>query len=90
MSIGALDEVWVEAEVLERQASFVKSGMAVSMSLDYLPGQEWEGSIDYVYPSLDEKTRTAKVRMRFDNAEGVLKPNMFAQVTIHSESIIRS
>ncbi|GAA3933751.1 efflux RND transporter periplasmic adaptor subunit [Litoribacillus peritrichatus] len=86
MSIGSLEEVWVEAEVFERQAAMVAPDKEVSMTLDYLPGREWTGTVDYVYPTLDPKTRTVKVRMRFANEEGVLKPNMFAQVIIHSES----
>lgn len=84
MSIGTLDEVWVEAEVFERQSSQIKTGLTVSMSLDYLPGTQWQGEVDYVYPSLDPQTRTLRVRLRFDNQEHKLKPNMFAQVTIHT------
>lgn len=83
MSIGALDDVWVEAEVFERQAGQVEVGMPVTMNLEYLPGREWTGSVDYVYPSLDEKTRTLRVRLRFNNADGALRPNMFAQVVLH-------
>ncbi|AUM12185.1 efflux RND transporter periplasmic adaptor subunit [Ketobacter alkanivorans] len=86
MSIGSLDEVWVEAEVFERQASLVQVGAPVSMTLDYTPGKEWLGKVDYVYPTLDEKTRTIKLRMRFDNPNRQLKPNMFAQVTVHAQS----
>ena len=42
-----------------------------------------QGTVDYVYPELDRKTRTLKVRMRFDNEAYVLRPNMFARITIH-------
>jgi Cu(I)/Ag(I) efflux system membrane fusion protein len=84
MSVGALDDVWVEAEVFERQAALVQVGLPVTMTLDYFPGREWRGTVDYIYPSLDEKTRTLRVRLRFGNAEGILKPNMFAQVIIHA------
>lgn len=84
MSIGALDEVWVEAEVFEKQAGLVRVGADVSMTLDYFPGQSWQGKVDYIYPSLDEKTRTLKVRVRFLNKEKLLKPNMFASVSIHA------
>lgn len=86
MSIGSLDEVWVEAEVFERQASLVEPGLPVSMELDYLPGRKWQGQVDYIYPTLDSDTRTLRVRMRFDNADHLLKPNMFAQVQIHNET----
>ena len=85
MSIGALDNVWVEAEVFERQAASLEQGLPVTMGLDYLPAKQWTGQVDYVYPSLDEKTRTLRVRVRFSNEEGELRPNMFAQVIIHAD-----
>ena len=84
MSIGDLSEVWVEAEVFERQASQVKLETPVTMTLDYLPGKTWQGQVDYIYPTLDAKTRTLKVRLRFKNEEGKFKPNMFAQIAIHT------
>ncbi|MCB1667325.1 MAG: efflux RND transporter periplasmic adaptor subunit [Pseudomonadales bacterium] len=85
MSVGTLKDVWVEAEVFERQAALVAVDLPVTMNLDYLPGKTWQGTVDYVYPTLDPKTRTARVRLRFSNPESLLKPNMFAQVTIHAE-----
>ena len=86
MSIGTLDQIWVEAEVFERQASEVAVGLSVTMTLDYLPGKEWRGIVNYIYPTLNPKTRTLRVRLRFDNKDHFLKPNMFAQVVIHAES----
>lgn len=86
LSIGALDQIWVEAEIFERQASLVKLNDPVTMTLDYLPGKTWTGRVDYVYPTLDSKTRTVRARLRFDNPDQVLKPNMFAQVSIHTDS----
>ncbi len=86
MSIGSLSEVWVEAEVFERQLPLLAEGAPVEMKLDYLPGKVWSGKVDYIYPSLDEKTRTVKVRLRFSNEDRQLRPNMFAQVSIASVS----
>jgi Cu(I)/Ag(I) efflux system membrane fusion protein len=86
LSIGDLSEVWVEAEVFERQAGQVKVGTPVTMTLDYLPGQEFTGKVDYIYPTLDAKTRTVKVRLRFANDKGEFKPNMFAQIILHASS----
>ncbi len=86
MSIGKLDQVWVEAEIFERQAALVKQGLPVSMVLDYVQGKQWQGVVDYVYPTLDPKTRTLRVRLRFDNKEQILKPNMFAEVNIFTGS----
>ncbi len=86
MSIGSLDQVWVEAEVFERQVFQVKEGLPVTMSLEYLPGKTWTGKVDYIYPTLNAKTRTVKVRLRFDNKDKDLKPNMFSQIMIHAKA----
>lgn len=82
MSIGVLDEVWVVGEVFERQVSLIEEGDPVTMTLDYLPGRRWTGELDYIYPDISPKTRTARVRMRFANPDHALKPDMFAQITI--------
>ncbi|WP_105167472.1 efflux RND transporter periplasmic adaptor subunit [Pseudoalteromonas sp. T1lg23B] len=84
MSIAQLNQVWVEAEVFERDTSLISQGQPVSMTLDYLPGKQWNGTVDYVYPALNSKTRTLRVRLKFDNPNFELKPNMFAQVAIHT------
>ena len=84
MSIGALQDVWVEAEVFESQAGLVRVGQPVTMHLDYLPGRTWRGQVDYIYPSLEASTRTLRVRLRFNNADGQLRPNMFAQIRIET------
>ena len=89
MSVAQLDRVWVIAEVFERQASWVKPGQKAVVELDYLPGKRLAGNVDYVYPELDPKTRTLRVRLRFDNAGELLRPNMFARVVIEAEGFGR-
>jgi len=86
MSIAELDKVWVLAEVFEREAAWVKPGQMAMVELDYLPGKMWHGTVDYVYPELDPKSRTLTVRIRFDNEDEMLRPNMFARVIIHAEA----
>ena len=83
MSIAKLDRVWIQAEVFERQAAWVQTGQRAEVELDYLPGTRLEGTVDYVYPELDPKTRTLRVRLRFNNEDEVLRPGMFARVTLH-------
>lgn len=101
ISAGPLDEVWVDAEVFERQAHWIESGSSAAMTLDAVPGQTWQGEVDYVYPILDPKTRTIRMRLKFANPDGALKPNMFANIalqpvtdefalTIPKSSVIRS
>jgi Cu(I)/Ag(I) efflux system membrane fusion protein len=54
--------------------------------LNYMPGEVFSGRVDYVYPVLDPKTRTLQVRLRFDNPDERMKPNMYARVTIFGKS----
>jgi Cu(I)/Ag(I) efflux system membrane fusion protein len=83
MSLADLSSVWLLAEVFESQADWVKEGQFADVHLSYLPGKVWEGRVEYIYPSLSQKTRTLKVRLRFDNPGEQLKPNMYADVTIY-------
>jgi len=83
MSLADLSSVWLIAEVFESQADWVKVGQSAEVSLAFLPGRIWEGTVEYIYPSLDPKTRTLKARLRFDNPDEALKPNMYANVKIY-------
>ncbi|MFM4730305.1 efflux RND transporter periplasmic adaptor subunit [Aeromonas salmonicida] len=83
-NISTLQQVWVSAEVFERQAAQLRVGDPVTMTLDYAPGRRWQGKVDYLYPTLDAATRTLKVRLRVDNPDEFLKPNMFAKVAIRT------
>ncbi len=86
LSIGQIDTVWVIAEVFELQSGWIKTGQMVDMKVGALPGIPWQGTVDYIYPVLDAKTRTLRVRVRFDNPEEQLKPNMYAQLDIHAQT----
>ncbi|MCU7960587.1 MAG: efflux RND transporter periplasmic adaptor subunit [gamma proteobacterium symbiont of Bathyaustriella thionipta] len=83
MSLADLSSIWLMAEVFERQSDWVKVGQSAEMKLSYLPGKIWQGEVEYIYPSLDAKTRTLRVRTRFDNPNERLKPNMYADVRIY-------
>ena len=80
MSLADLSSVWLLAEMFESQADWVRVGQPAEVSLAFLPGRTWEGTVEYIYPSLDPKTRTLKARLRFDNPDEALKPNMYANV----------
>jgi Cu(I)/Ag(I) efflux system membrane fusion protein len=82
LSIVDLTQVWVKAEVFERDVFKVAMGDTASMRLDYLPSKQWQGKVEHVHPMLNPKTRTGIVRLHFDNYSGDLKPNMFAQISI--------
>ena len=86
ISGGPLDQVWVDSEVFERQAHGLTAGSKAIMTLDSLPGREWLGQVDYVYPILDPDTRTLRMRVKFANQDGALKPNMFANLELQPQS----
>jgi Cu(I)/Ag(I) efflux system membrane fusion protein len=101
VSITDLSEVWLIVDVFERDIARLTEDMRATARFEHLPGRTFEGEIDYVYPELDPKTRTLPVRLRFDNSEGLLRPNMFGAVsltprmtrtalTVPSEAIIRT
>lgn len=86
MSLADLSTVWLEAEIYESQADWVAVGQSAEARLDYMPGEVFAGEVDYVYPVLDPRTRTLRVRLRFDNPGERLKPNMYASVTIYGKT----
>lgn len=83
--IADLSLVWVQAQVYEQDLPFIRLGQDALVTLSYLPDRKFQGRVTYVYPTVDEKTRTAKVRMEFHNPGYLLKPGMFATVELRAE-----
>ncbi|MEF3076617.1 MULTISPECIES: efflux RND transporter periplasmic adaptor subunit [unclassified Methylobacter] len=82
--IADLSKVWVYADIYEYELPWVKEGDPVEMRLAGIPGKVFKGHLAFIYPYAEAKTRTIKVRLVFDNAELLLKPDMFAEVTIQA------
>ncbi|WP_149164713.1 efflux RND transporter periplasmic adaptor subunit [Azospirillum brasilense] len=82
MSIVDHGSVWVIAEVLESQVGLVSRGMQAEVRVASQPGRTWTGTVDYVYPELRKDTRTARLRIRLENPDLALQPNMFASVRL--------
>jgi len=74
--------VWVFAQVYEQDLPAIQLGQEATMTLSYLPDRKFRGRVTYIYPTVDEKTRTARVRMEFHNPGYFLKPGMFATVDL--------
>jgi Cu(I)/Ag(I) efflux system membrane fusion protein len=83
--LADLSIVWVQSQIYEQDLGFVQLGQQAEVSLTYLPDRKFEGRVTYVYPTVDDKTRTAKVRMEFHNPGLFLKPGMFATVELKSQ-----
>lgn len=82
-----LNQVWVYADVYEYELPWVKLGDEVEMILASVPGKTFKGSLSYIYPYAESKTRTTKVRLVFDNSELLLRPDMFAEISIQADTL---
>jgi len=82
--IADLSSIWVEAHIFEYEQNLVYEGQTVKMALSYLPGKIYTGKIAYIFPYLQPKTRDVTIRISFDNKNGELKPDMFAQIKINT------
>ena len=81
-AIADLAKVWVYADIYEYELPWLEDGLEAEMTLSYIPGKVFKGTVAFVYPFLDSKTRTIKVRLEFDNKDGKLKPGMYANILI--------
>lgn len=90
MTIKDLNTIWVIAHVYPKQAAWIQLGQSAKAELSYYPSRQWAGQVDYIYPELDPKTHTLKVRTVFPNPKSTLKPNMFAHVTINASSVVNA
>jgi len=85
LTVANLAPIWAEVEVFEQDIGWMAEGLAARAQFGAYPGETWEGRIAYIYPALDPKTRTLRLRLVFDNADGRLRPNMLAKVRIQGE-----
>lgn len=82
MSLVDLSNIWMIAQIFEEQANWVQVGDPAVAQIPAFPQKQWRGNVEYIYPLLDPITRTVKVRFRFENADKLLKPNMYATIFI--------
>ncbi len=83
--LADLGLVWVYAQIYEEELPYIRLGQEVTVTLTYLPDRKFRGRVTYLYPTVDDKTRTARVRMEFHNPGFFLKPGMFATVELSAE-----
>lgn len=82
IDIVDLSTVWIIADVYEYELPLIDIGQEAEISLSYIPGKTFRSKIEFIYPSLSGETRTARIRFSIPNKEGLLKPQMFTDVTI--------
>lgn len=86
--IADLATVWIEGAVFEQDLALVRVGALVRAELAAYPGRAFDGRVSFVWPTVDEQSRTARVRVAFTNSRGLLKPGMYA--TLFFEALVGS
>ncbi len=84
--LADLEQVWVFADIYENEIPWVRTGDHVEMTLASVPGRVFRGLVSHIYPYAEARTRTTKVRIVFDNAERLLRPDMLADISILSDT----
>jgi len=84
--LADVSSVWIVADVPEYQLGAVKVGAVATIRVRSLPGQRFSGRVALIYPQVTKETRTTKVRIEIPNPDGLLLPDMYANVEIGSGS----
>lgn len=82
-TVADLSHVWVVLDAYESDLAWLKEGQVVNFSLEAYPGELFHGSVAFVDPILNDKTRSVKVRVNVPNPANLLKPGMFVRATIY-------
>ncbi|AHE66849.1 efflux RND transporter periplasmic adaptor subunit [Legionella oakridgensis] len=81
-TIADLSRLWVLGDIYEYELPYIKLGQMADLTLSYLPNELFKAKLDFIYPIIDMKTRTAKVRFEVDNQKEQLKPGMYVNLEL--------
>ncbi len=87
LKIANLDNLWLLADIYEYELPKIKLGSPADITFNFLPGKVFKSKISFIYPTLDDKTRTIKVRFDVPNYNDQLKPSMFANIIINGKNL---
>jgi membrane fusion protein, copper/silver efflux system len=80
--IADLSKVWVLADVYEQDMARIAIGQVATVLVGAYQGEQFQGQVGFVAPTVDASTRTLRIRIELDNAAQKLKPGMFADVRL--------
>jgi len=83
-TIADLDRLWVKLDAYESDLQWLRYGQEVEFTTEAYPGRVFKGLICFIDPVLNDRTRTAKVRVIVDNADRLLKPNLFVRAVVRA------
>lgn len=84
--VADLSKIWVQLDAYERDLSYIEKGQPVSLTISAFPGERFSGTVAFIDPVLDAKTRTSQVRVEVDNEDGRLQPGMFAEALVEGKA----
>lgn len=82
MTLSGLESVWLLVDVFEKYADWIRTGQTAEVQLPHKPNLVLRGEVEFIYPQLDPETRTLKARVSFANPREMLRPGMYADVTV--------
>jgi len=74
--------LWVDLAIFEQDAPAVRVGTSATITVDALPGRTFRGSVTFIYPQLDQKTRTLTARVTVENSDRAMRPGMYATAAL--------
>ncbi|GBD87275.1 cation efflux system protein CusB precursor [bacterium BMS3Abin03] len=87
LKIADLSNLWLMADIYEYELAKISVGSSADIKFNFLPGKTFKGKLSFIYPTLNPKTRTVKVRIDMPNYKNELKPSMFATITINGKDL---
>jgi len=84
-TVSDLSRLWIDLEAYESQLAMLRWGLPVTFTVEAHPGEVFEGRISFIEPIVDERTRTAAVRVAVDNTDMRLKPGMFSTAVVRAK-----
>ncbi|MEX1015772.1 MAG: efflux RND transporter periplasmic adaptor subunit [Phycisphaeraceae bacterium] len=85
MRVADLSTLWLQLEAYETDLPWLRVGQRATFTVQTYPGETFEGTVAFINPAVDPRTRTAQVRIDVPNAAGLLKPGMFARGTVQAQ-----
>ncbi|HET7464595.1 MAG TPA: efflux RND transporter periplasmic adaptor subunit [Longimicrobium sp.] len=82
--IAGLETVWVDGEVFEKDLGAVRVGQHARLTFEAYPGERFDATVGYVYPSVSMQSRTGRIRLALANPAMRLKPGMYARVELQT------
>ncbi len=85
LRLAGLSRVWVEAQVYDYELPLITTGMKAKVVLPELQDREYSSQVDFIYPFMEGDTHTARVRVVLENADGFLRPEMYAHIHLKAK-----